>query len=231
MSDLKLLYVEDDAVVRENFKEILEHYFAQVITGKDGLEAYALYKEHHPDVLILDISLPHKSGLDVASQIREYDNTTEIIMLTAYSDETKLLRAANLQINAYLVKPVDAGQLDDTINKLISKKATKAFLNLYSNFTWNLEDQELYYKKEEVPLSKNERTVMRFLSENKKQFFSACEISNEVFDALDSSDSHCNSMVQIISRFKSKISKNYPKEEFFILNTYAVGYKLLIKES
>jgi len=105
-NNIIVLYVEDDQVVRENFTQILEHYFAQVIVAEDGINALKMYKEHQPQVAILDISIPHLSGLQLAEKIRAENEDIQIIMLTAFSEQEKLLQAVNLQLFAYLIKPV-----------------------------------------------------------------------------------------------------------------------------
>lgn len=93
MNNLSILYVEDDPMVRENFVEILGHYFSHIFSAEDGLSAYDLYLQHRPDILLLDISLPKMSGLDLAEKIREDDDKVAIVMMTAYADQEKLMRA------------------------------------------------------------------------------------------------------------------------------------------
>ena len=83
MNDISVLYVEDDEIVRDNFAQILQRYFSTVYVADNGRTALELYEQYKPDVAVLDISIPHLSGLQVASKIREVDNDIQIIMLTA----------------------------------------------------------------------------------------------------------------------------------------------------
>ncbi len=229
MNNLSILYVEDDPIVLENFTEILGHYFTQIWTAKDGEEAYRLYEKHQPNIVLLDISLPKMSGLDVAAKIRIHDTTTELIIMTAYSDQEKLLHAVNLQLHAYMVKPVQASQLDSTLKSLFEKLDTQNnFLKLSDNFVWDREKKELFYKQEKVKISKNETHILTLLSLHVSQYYKACEIAEEIFTLSQEKDSQCNNVVQVISRFKRKMLTQYPNEEFFILNTYSAGYKINI---
>lgn len=229
INNLSVLYVEDDDMVRENFQEILEEYFSKVITADNGKTALEQYNIHKPDVAILDISIPYISGLNVASKIREYDPEIQIIMLTAYDDKEKLLQAVNLQLFAYLVKPVQHQNFDVTLKNLLSKFESENILQLSNDFIWNKSKEELFYKDENMKLTNNERLILALLCSYPTQYFSACDISLEVIEDYNSDDIECNNIVQLLSRFKKKTLKQFNIKNFFIENSYGVGYKILLK--
>lgn len=229
INDLTVLYVEDDEVVRENFQEILEQYFSKVIISNNGKTALDLYNIHNPDVAILDISLPDISGLQVASIIRKKNREMQIIMLTAYDDKEKLLQALNLQLFAYLVKPVQYPKFDVTLKNLLKTFESKNSLHLLNDFIWNKSKEELSYKGFSIKLTNNERLILMFLSNYPNQYFSAYEIALEVLEEHDTNDNNCNNIVQLLSRFKNKILKEFEIKVFFIENSYGRGYKIIIK--
>ena len=90
MHKLTLLYAEDDNETRENYAFVLKQYFHKVYTAKDGKEALSIYNEMKPDILLLDISMPLVNGLDMAKEVRRYNETIPIIMRTAHSEHDKL---------------------------------------------------------------------------------------------------------------------------------------------
>lgn len=223
---MTILYVEDDDTVRENFTEILEQYFSEVVTASDGKNALKLYYEYKPDIALLDISIPYMSGLHVASKIREVDEKIQIIMLTAYSDQEKLLKAVNLQLFAYLIKPVQHKEFDKTMKSLLKKFDERRVIPLVNDFKWNIEIQELFYNGKKIKITNNERLIVTLLAEYPNRYFTTYDIAMEI--SQNSDEVEPNNIIQLISRFKNKISKITNNEIFFIENSYGVGYKILL---
>jgi len=121
MSSLTLLYAEDDPQSRKNYAFVLEEYFSTVYIAKDGREALDLYHEKKPDVLLLDISMPLINGLDVAKTVRKENKDIPIIMLTAHSEQDMLMRAVNLKLEEYLLKPINDKRLTQSLEKAIKE--------------------------------------------------------------------------------------------------------------
>ncbi|EDZ61178.1 signal transduction response regulator [Sulfurimonas gotlandica GD1] len=225
-NDFKLLYVEDNKVVRDNFVEIFSRYFKDITTADNGREALEIYKKNNFDIAILDISIPEINGLSLATKIREMNRDIEIIMLTAYADQEKLLQAINLRLFSYLVKPIKQNELDITLKELISRLSKGSALELKNGYTWNIKIEKLYYNNSEVKITKNEISLVKFLSANSLRYYSACEIADEIFGDKKESDGKCNNTIQLISRFKKKMLNLCNKEHFFIDNIYGLGYKI-----
>ncbi len=227
-NNFTLLYVEDDDIVRENYTEIFKTYFKNVITTDNGNEAIELYEKNHIDVAILDISINGMNGLNVAANIRERNSETIILMITAYSDNNKLLKAINLNLFGYLVKPIIHKELDETLKKIISKIPQETILNLPNKFLWQKNSKTLSYNNEAIKLTRNETKVVEILLSNKNKYLTACEIQDELFERGHANDEACNNVVQLISRLKKKILHHYEEEEYFIENCYGAGYKIIV---
>jgi two-component system response regulator VanR len=225
-NNFKLLYVEDNKIVRDNFVEIFSRYFKDITTADNGKKALEIYTEGNFDIAILDISIPEINGLSLAKKIREMDNDIEIIMLTAYAEQEKLLQAINLRLFSYLIKPIKQDELDATLIKLITRLSKGSTLSLKNGYTWEIQTQKLYYENLEVKITKNEISLVKFLSAYPLRYFTACEISDEIFYDKKESDGKCNNTIQLISRFKKKMINLYNKEHFFIDNVYGIGYKI-----
>lgn len=230
-NNLTLLYVEDDAVVRENFTAILQRYFNRVVVTDNGRDALELYVSEQPDVALLDIAIPHTNGLQVAATIRESNEEIPIIMLTAHADQQKLLRAVNLQLFAYLVKPILQPQLDTTLRRVIKRLIDSSTLMLGDGYRWNGIEQQLEYNGSGVKISNNERLILALLCRHPNRYYTATHIADQIFDIDSNRDPSGNNVVQIISRFKRKLEKSYNPDAFFIQNTYGAGYRIVLPKS
>ena len=222
-----LLYVEDDPIVQENFTEIFKEYFTTVLTTDDGNIALELYEKNSIDVAILDISIKGINGINVATKIRENDSETLILMISAYSDREKLLKAVNLNLSGYLVKPVSLEELEKSLKKIFDSLVNTNFLILNHNFFWNEEERCILYKQEEIKLTKNEKAVVNLLLKNRNNYMSAADIQEEIFQT-QMLDNKQNNIVQLLSRFRKKILLKYEIEDYFIENCYGLGYRIII---
>ncbi len=103
---MKVLVVDDDRVVGISLKTILEAEpdITVPALGKDGTEAIALYKEHQPDILLMDIRMEGMNGLDAATTILATTPSAKILFLTTFSDDEYIVRALRLGAKGYLLK-------------------------------------------------------------------------------------------------------------------------------
>lgn len=106
-----VLYVEDDELISSTFSEFLRRRFDKIIVARDGEEGLLLYKEHKPDIVITDINMPKMDGLSMAEAIKELNKDAQIIVTTAYSSEELFLRAIDIGVTSYVIKPIDREML------------------------------------------------------------------------------------------------------------------------
>lgn len=115
--DISLLYVEDELVLRSIYHKILEDKVKQIYLAEDGEEAFNLYKEHQPDLIITDIKMPVMNGLDLARKIRADNPNARIIIMSAYGESHYFMRAIENGVKGFLLKPVDTERLFQTIDE------------------------------------------------------------------------------------------------------------------
>ena len=106
-----ILYVDDDESYRELMKDILSMFFDNVIMAKDGVEALKLYKEFTPKIVITDINMPQMDGLQLIEEIQKVNLEVSFIILTGFIENKHLLKALELGINKYLIKPLNKEEL------------------------------------------------------------------------------------------------------------------------
>lgn len=222
-----LLYAEDDLETRENYVFVLKRFFETIYTASDGEEALCVYREKRPDMLLLDISMPLLDGLSLAEKIRETDKEIPIVMLTAYSDQAKLLKAIPLGLTEYLLKPIDDRELLATMKKLVIMLRDRSCVYLKSSCLWYREDEEFFFKEKQIALTKKERVLMRVLSLSLGHYVSKEMLIPEIWQDEPEDESHENKLIQLVYRFNKKIALETGVEEHFIENSYALGYRLL----
>jgi response regulator NasT len=110
----KILVVDDDRLVLATVTHGLAQAGYEVIDADNGDDAILLAREHRPDLALLDIRMEGKSGFDVAAYLREYLQTP-FMFLSAFSDERTVEQVKALGAVAYLVKPLDVGQIVPTV--------------------------------------------------------------------------------------------------------------------
>jgi len=118
---ISIMYVEDEKDARDILSSILTRKYPGMRfhiaeNGEVGLE---IFKEHRPEIVITDISMPLVDGVRMAAEIKAINPDTIIIAVTAYSDTKYLLKSIEIGINHYILKPVDYGNFFAIINKSI----------------------------------------------------------------------------------------------------------------
>ena len=222
-SDFSLLYAEDDQHVREGYLLYFSKFFKNVYSAKDGKEAWEIYKQERPSVVILDINMPEMSGLDVAHMIRELDENCKIIMLTAYSDLEKLLSAIKLNLTEYLIKPAKKLDLEKTLLNTITQlnENNNNVVKLKYGYIWDVTSKKLYKRNKEINLTKKEISLFNLLSSNLSVNFSNEEIMNYLYDFSPTDESFDTSKYRtLLYRLKTKLGYD------IIESIYGIGYKL-----
>jgi len=202
-----ILYVEDEPQIQANITEYLESYFATVYVASDGKEGLALYKSHHPDVLLLDINLPSLSGLQVAKEVRAIDQIVKIVMLTAHTEKEKLLAATELKLTKYLIKPIAPKLFKETMELLAKelRQNPSRFINLSPNCVWNKKQEVLRIDDIPISLTEKEHRLLKILITNKGSSVSCEDIMVAVWeDAFEKYISH-DSVKNQISHLRKKL--------------------------
>ncbi len=125
LSDLTLLYVEDEETLRVHTSFFYQKFFKEVYIAQNGSEGLEFFKRHSPDIIITDINMPVMNGIDMAKGIKALDTEVPIIVLTAFSDEPILLQVIDIGVDAFLNKPADFEKNLETLLKTARNIKTK----------------------------------------------------------------------------------------------------------
>ena len=119
--DMVILYVEDETEVRQTIGDVLGNIFKTVLLAKDGEEGLELFKTFNIDIIITDITMPIKNGLEMSSQIRELDEEIPIVVISANSDTRYFIDMIKIGVDGYLIKPLENDHFINTIYKAMQK--------------------------------------------------------------------------------------------------------------
>ena len=153
IKNYKILYCEDNKDLTVTFSLLLKEVTNNIIYAKDGIEGLELYKKEKPDIIITDINMPRKDGIEMIKDIRKLDSQIPIGIITAQEDQSNLVSAIELGVKRFLFKPV----------------RKKTLVSVIKDIVFELEDKRLadeYRAKQEIEkLNKNTKNVISQFSE------------------------------------------------------------------
>ncbi|SNS59355.1 Uncharacterized conserved protein [Anaerovirgula multivorans] len=120
LKNLKVLYVEDELEVIQQMSFFLKKRVGKLIVAENGMEGLELFKEHLPDLILTDLKMPDMDGMAMAKEIRKISDVP-IIIATAFSDKEIILKAVDLGIDNYVLKPIDVRELVNVMEKTAIK--------------------------------------------------------------------------------------------------------------
>jgi two-component system alkaline phosphatase synthesis response regulator PhoP len=180
----KVLIADDEPDILEILKYNLEKEGYKVSTAKDGSEALDKARQYQPDLIVLDMMMPKKSGMEVLEILRLQPNfkDTLIMFLTALSDESTQLKSFSSGVDDYVSKPVSTNIFISKVNALFRR------LKKPSNNTITIDglviDPERFlveYKGQEITLAKKEFELLHLLAKKPGRVFLRNEILSEVW--------------------------------------------------
>ena len=121
-----ILIAEDEKNIADVVKDILEAEGHDVRVVRNGVAAIAAYHERRPDLLILDVMMPRKGGFEVCAEIREVDELTPILFLTARDADVDKVHGLNIGADDYLTKPFSAQELVARVAAILRRVARSA---------------------------------------------------------------------------------------------------------
>lgn len=212
----RILCVEDEDGIRKRVVSTLKYYFDDVLEASNGEDGYDLYEEYKPDIIISDIQMPKKNGIEMVQNIRKKDLSTIIIMLTAYSSEEYLLQLINLNINHYILKPITSDSLLNGIIKSFANKFDEK-IQFDNDVYFNVKEYELYYKDEIISLRKREKEFLLLLCKNKNSIVTYMQIEEYLWRDKSMSMS---ALKTFIKELRQRLPIN------LIVNIPQLGYKI-----
>ncbi|HMD01025.1 MAG TPA: response regulator transcription factor [Ferruginibacter sp.] len=180
----KILIADDEADILEIIQYNLQVEGYEVITARNGTDAIDLAKKHQPDLIILDIMMPGKNGIEVCNILRLQPSfrDTLIIFLTALNDEGTEVKGLETGADDYLTKPVSPRVLVSKVNSLFRRvsKEEKGVLQI-GDLQIDREKYMINFQGKDIVLARKEFELLALLAGKPGKVFLRNEILNKVW--------------------------------------------------
>lgn len=223
-----ILVVDDETKITQLTRDYLESAGFRVLTAGDGLSALTTAKAEKPDLLVLDLGLPKKDGLDVTREIRKDSgglSRTPIIMLTARGEESDKLVGLELGADDYIVKPFSPKELVARVRAVLRRaEVAPAQTEVIRIGKVTLDVPRLRATRAEqvIELTPTEFQLLAALAAQPGRVFTRAQLLDAVRGvAVESYERAIDAHIKNIRR---KLEPD-PRQPQYILTVYGIGYK------
>jgi len=221
---MKILVIEDEIDLANSLKKNLESVGIEIQTAHDGETGLNYAIENNYDLILLDWKIPKMQGIEVCKTIRNRNNFTPIILLTALSDVINKIQAFETGADDYITKPFDFNELLARINAIVRRsKNYSDTINFYS-YKLQISKRKLMSNNIEIKLTDKEFDLLFYLLNHRNQIISKETLSNEVWQTPYFPNT--NFIEATIKNLRKKIENNSSQK--FIKNIYGEGYIFIL---
>ncbi len=220
-----ILVVDDEPKIVQLARDYLERAGFRVISAGDGDAALASARSARPDLIVLDLKLPAKDGLDVARELRK-TSAVPIIMLTARADEADKLVGLELGADDYMTKPFSPKELVARIRAVLRRSdAARAGVEVIrvGELTVDVARMHVAAGRRTIPLTPTEFQILVALARQPGRVFTRGQLLDQVHGiAIESYERAVDAQIKNIRR---KIEPD-PRKPRYVQTVYGIGYRL-----
>ena len=221
---MRLLLVEDEAVLRSNIKDYLKSISYSVDDAGDGKEGLYLGSEHPYDVAIIDIGLPEINGIELIKQLRQDNHLYPILILTARGNWQDKVEGLEAGADDYLVKPFHNEELRARLNALTRRAKGHATPEIMiGQLCINTASKSVTVDQQEITLTQYEYNTLEYLALNIDKVVSKTELTEHLYDQDFDLDS--NVIEVLVGRLRKKIDPSGEQKPIKTLR--GQGYRLM----
>ena len=218
LKNLTVLLVEDDSDSKKIMHDVLSDNFEKVFTAQNGDEGLKKFKKYNPNMVITDAFMPISDGLDMTRNIKEISKDTPIIVLSAHSEKETLLKAIDVGVDKYLIKPIMADDLLNTLENVAKNKIeTSSIIQVANGYSFNKIKRVLIRDGVEISLTKKELAFISLLIKRLGTLVLHDEIKSVVWVGESVTEAAIRTFVK---RVRDKVGNS------FIKNVPGLGYKI-----
>ena len=218
LKNLTVLLVENNSDSKKIIYDILIDNFEKVITAQNGDEGLKKFKKYNPNMVITDVFMPIMNGLDMAKSIKEISKDTPIIVLSTHCEKETLLRAIDVGIDKFLIKPIMSGDFLETIENVAKNKIeTTNIIKIGNGYSFNKIKRVLIREGVEISLTKKELAFVSLLIKR----FGTLVLHDEIKSVVWVGESVTEAAIRtFVKRVRDKVGSS------FIKNVPGLGYKI-----
>ena len=218
LKNLTVLLVEDDSDSKKIMHDVPSDNFEKVFTAQNGDEGLKKFKKYNPNMVITDAFMPISDGLDMTRYIKEISKDTPIIVLSAHSEKETLLKAIDVGVDKYLIKPIMVDDLLNTLENVAKNKIeTSSIIQVANGYSFNKIKRVLIRDGVEISLTKKELAFISLLIKRLGTLVLHDEIKSVVWVGESVTEAAIRTFVK---RVRDKVGNS------FIKNVPGLGYKI-----
>ena len=221
----RILVVDDEESILKTVRYALEQEGFEVHTSGDATGGAFLFEEVKPDLLILDVMLPGKSGLDLAREIRE-SSDVPIVMLSARGDEVDRILGLEFGADDYVTKPFSPRELVSRVRAILRRAGRGAGGQtriVLGDLVVDSDSRQVFMRGEPVYLTTSEYGILHLLARHPGKAFSRANILAELWDEAPVGDERAIDVH--IHNMREKLEAD-PKNPELLLTVRGFGYRL-----
>ncbi len=226
---MKILLIEDEPELRKSIKQYLHQEGYLVESAVDLIKASEKAYDYNYDCILVDITLPGGSGLDIVKQLKQNKSKAGIIIISAKNSINDKIRGLDLGADDYLPKPFDLAELNARIKALIRRKNFDGNKSIIINEINVLTDERsVKVNGDYVALTSKEYELLLFFISNKNRVLSKNSIAEHLWgDDSDQMDSHDFIYVHL-RNLRKKMSEKGCKD--YVQTIYGIGYNFKVND-
>lgn len=223
MTNLRILYIEDDKFISQNYMDFFKKFKALAKHVDNYEDAQKAFKKNMFDIVISDINLPTKNGIEFVKYARGIDKYIPIIITSGYTDLQYLLDSIDFNVTKYFVKPYKESELFGFIDDLAKEINQKDKKTIFSDDSYYSYNKKCYVKNGvEVKLNFQETTLLEHLIENSNVIV-PYEDLQKALAKKDKKAISINTLRTVVKNLRKKTDED-------ILTTHSgFGYKIAAK--
>jgi DNA-binding response OmpR family regulator len=223
-----ILIIEDDPAILRGLQEGLAGETMKILTASDGEKGFRSAVRDHADLIILDVMLPSKNGIEICRDLRAQGIQTPILMLTSKRHEADKVIGLETGADDYMTKPFGIRELIARIHALLRRKQRAAARELqrteFGDISVDFTKQELFKKKKPVKLSAKEFHLLRYFVQHSGDVVSRDQLLDEIwgYDVTPTTRTVDNYILSL----RKKIEKD-PSSPEHLITIHTAGYKFI----
>ena len=224
-----VLVVDDEPMLRNLLSRLLRMEGYDVIEADDGQTALDLVEERRPDLVLLDVMLPARDGLDVLGDLRR-TSEVPVILVSALGEEADRVLGLKMGADDYVVKPFSAAELSARVESVLRRAALRAAPQpaatnrlAFEGLVIDLQTREVKVRGEKAEMTAKEFDLLAFLAGSPRQVFTRDQLLQQVW--ASSSDWQSDATItEHVRRLRRKIEED-PDNPRWITTVRGVGYR------
>ena len=228
-SKYKILIIEDESNIRNFIETVLDANDYQTLEATTCEQGILMFSSHTPDLVMLDLGLPDKDGIEFIRTIRQ-THTTPIIVLSARTSEDDKIEALDLGANDYITKPFGTGELLARVRASLRNNRPGAGASSLPGEKFTLYDLVIDYDRrmvfigsEEIKLTQTEYNILALLSYHTGKVMTYATIIKEIWGSAD--DGSIKKLQVNMANIRKKLGSK-PGDNQYIINELGVGYRM-----